>query len=102
MRYLLHPDAEQDLREAAEYYKEQVGIVLSQAFFTEFEHSIQLLMQYPLLGTVWRHGKRRFVMNHFPYAVIYMAAHEEIRILAVAHHSRRPGYWRQRKWQSYI
>jgi len=28
-----------------------------------------------------------------------MIATEEIRVLAVAHHSRSPGYWRKRKSQ---
>ncbi len=100
MKYSLHPESESDLREAAGYYKERAGAAFSQAFFTEFEHSIQLLIRHPLLGAVWRHGKRRFVMKHFPYAVIYTIADEEIQILAVAHHSRSPGYWRKRKWQT--
>lgn len=97
MRYSLHPESECDLREAAEYYRERASTALSQALFTEFEHSIQLLMQYPLLGALWHRGKRRLVMKHFPYSVIYMVAGEEIRVLAIAHHSRRPGYWRKRK-----
>lgn len=63
----------------------------------EFERSVELLLQHPGLGTLWRQGKRRFVMNRFRYSVIYTVSSEEIRILAVAHHSRRPGYWRGRK-----
>jgi hypothetical protein len=35
-------------------------------------------------------------MRRFPYSLIYAALVDEIRILAVAHHSRRPGYWRDR------
>lgn len=100
MKYSLHPDSERDLREAADYYKERAGNALSQALFTDFEYSIQLLMQHPRLGVLWLHGKRRFVMKHFPYTIIYTVAEEEISVLAVAHHSRRPGYWRNRKWQS--
>ena len=99
MKYSFHPEAEQDLREAAEYYKERASTALSQALFTEFEHSIQLLMQHPLLGAPKLHGKRRLVMKHFPYSVIYEVAEKEIRVMAVAHHSRRPGFWRKRKWQ---
>lgn len=97
MRYSLHPEAASDLREAAEYYRERAGPALAQALFTEFERSVQLLTQHPKLGALRLHGKRRFVMKHFPYSVIYTAAAEEIQILAVAHHSRRPGYWRERK-----
>jgi hypothetical protein len=36
-------------------------------------------------------------MKHFPFALIYAAAGDQLRILAVAHHSRRPGYGRKRK-----
>ena len=97
MKYSFHPESEWDLREAAEHYKERAGTALSQALFTEFEYSIQLLMQHLLLGALWLNGKRRLVMRHFPYSVIYTVADEEIRVLAVVHHSRRPGYWRKRK-----
>ena len=36
-------------------------------------------------------------MKHFPYSLVYTVSGDEIRILAVAHHSRRPGYWTGRK-----
>jgi plasmid stabilization system protein ParE len=98
MKYLLHPEAESDLREAAGYYRERAGVALALAFFAEFEHSINLLLQHPLLGALWLRGKRRLVMKHFPYSVIYTVAAQEIQVLAVAHQSRRPGYWRKRNW----
>jgi len=97
MNYSLHPEAESDLREAATYYRERAGTALAQAILTEFEHSIHLLLEYPLLGALWLHGKRRLVMKHFPYAVIYTVVAQEIQVLAVAHQSRRPGYWRKRR-----
>ena len=98
MIYSLHPEAESDLREAAEYYQERAGTALAQAFFAEFEHSMHLLLKHPLLGALWRHGERRLVTRHFPYAIIYTVAEQAIQVLAVAHQSRRPGYWRKRKW----
>jgi toxin ParE1/3/4 len=99
MIYSLHPEAESDLREAAEYYRERAGVTIAQAFFGDFEHAITLLLEHPLLGALWLHGKRRLVMRHFPYSIIYTIAAQEIQVLAVAHQSRRPGYWRKRKWQ---
>ena len=97
MKFSLHPEAECDLREAAEFYREHAGSALSQSLFGEFERSVDVLLQHPGLGPLWRHGKRRYVMKHFPYSLIYTVSDEEIRILAIAHHSRRPGYWRGRK-----
>ena len=97
MTYSLHPEAEQDLRHAAEFYQERGASPLSQSFLGEFERSVGLLLRHPQLGALWRCGKRRFVMRRFPYSLIYIVAGEELRILAVAHQSRRPGYWRGRK-----
>jgi plasmid stabilization system protein ParE len=97
MNYSLHPEAQEDLREAARFYSEQAGVALSQSFLAEFEHTVQLLLQHPRLGVVWRHGKRRLVTRRFPFGVIYTIASDHIRILAVAHHSRRPSYWRGRR-----
>lgn len=97
MKYSLHPEAEDDLRDTAEFYRERAGNSLTQSFFAEFERSIDMLLHHPGLGALWRRGRRRYVMRHFPYALIYTVSGEEVQILAVAHHSRRPGYWRNRK-----
>jgi hypothetical protein len=35
-------------------------------------------------------------MRRFPFSLIYRVDRDTIAILAVAHHSRRPGYWRRR------
>ncbi len=97
MIYSLHPEAESDLREAATYYRERAGTALAQAFFAEFERTMHVLLEHPLLGALWLHGKRRLVMKHFPYSITYVVTAEEIRVLAIAHQSRRPGYWRKRQ-----
>ncbi|HEY6327876.1 MAG TPA: type II toxin-antitoxin system RelE/ParE family toxin [Blastocatellia bacterium] len=96
MKYSVHPEAANDLRDAADYYRKRAGNDLSQALVAEFERSITLLLAHPLLGSSWR-GSRRYLMRRFPYSIIYTVTPEEIRVLAVAHHSRRPGYWRNRK-----
>jgi toxin ParE1/3/4 len=97
VNYWLHPEAQEDLREAAQFYREQAGAALSQSFLVEFEHSVGLLLLYPHLGATWRYGTRRLVTRRFPFSIIYAIAGEQIRILAVAHHNRRPAYWRSRK-----
>lgn len=38
-------------------------------------------------------GIRRALMPRFPYAVVFMALGDGIRVLAVCHLARRPGYW---------
>ena len=96
MNYWLHSKAEEDLREAANFYRKQAGTALSQSFLAEFERSVGLLLQYPRLGVIWRHGKRRLVTQWFPFSLIYTVVGDQVRILAVAHHSRHPDYWHSR------
>lgn len=97
MRYWLHPEAENDLRDAAEFYRDRADSSLSQSLLVEFEQSVDLLLQHPGLGATWRNNRRRLLMKRFPYSLIYTVVGEQIRILAVAHHSRRPDYWRDRR-----
>ncbi|QDU26842.1 Plasmid stabilization system protein [Anatilimnocola aggregata] len=39
---------------------------------------------------------QRCELIRFPYSVIFFAIAGKIRIVAIAHHKRRPGYWRRR------
>jgi plasmid stabilization system protein ParE len=50
MNYALHPEAAQDLREAAAFYRDRAGSALSQSLFEEFERAIAVLSQHPALG----------------------------------------------------
>jgi len=97
MNYSLHPEASQDLDDAAAYYQKQAGNALSQALLAEFGSSVERLLRHPLLGSKWRQDKRKFVMARFPYSIIYTLSNNELRILAIAHQSRSPGYWRRQK-----
>ena len=97
MRYWLHPEAVTDLRDAAEFYRNRADTTLSQSLLAEFEQSVALLLQHPGLGAIWRNGRRRLLMKRFPYSLIYTVAGEQIQILAIAHQSRKPDYWRNRR-----
>jgi hypothetical protein len=39
---------------------------------------------------------RRVLTNRFPYAIIYLEYGDETLVVAIAHTSRRPGYWKNR------
>ncbi len=41
----------------------------------------------------YMHGTRRYMLRRFPYAVVYRVAQAQIQIIAIAHFSRKPGYW---------
>ena len=97
MKLVVTPPALADLHDAAAFYTLKANVELGLALVTEFERTANLLRDNPLLGAVFRSTRRRYILRRFPYSIIYQVAAEELRILAVAHHRRRPGYWTQRK-----
>ena len=72
----------------------------------EFEHAVDAALDLledelvPLVflpGTAGERGTKRLVLKRFPYDVVVQERDGEILVVAFAHHSRRPGYWRDRR-----
>ena len=97
MKLVITPPALAELHDAAAFYTLKANVDLGLAFVAEFEQTANLVLDNPLLGAVFRSTRRRHILRRFPYSIIYQVTAEELRILAVAHHRRRPGYWEQRK-----
>jgi len=54
------------------------------------------ILQNPELWPIYEAGTRRYLMQRFPFAVIYLVSENRIQIVALAHCKRRPGYWKNR------
>jgi plasmid stabilization system protein ParE len=65
-------------------------------FMAEIDEAIEQIIHSPRRWPTSIAGTRRYPLRGFPYAVVYLQAGDAIRIVAVAHGSRRPGYWRDR------
>ena len=92
MRVSLHPAAERDIEEAAEFYEREGSAVLAARFILEFRKLSALLVEQPDIGSPRSAGRRGLCLNVFPYTVIYKAGTGEIKILVVKHDRKRPGY----------
>lgn len=94
---VFHPLAEQELVDAVTYYEEQrVGLGLE--YLEEVEHTVSFLRRYPEAGSKVRGSVRRLTLPKFSYSLLYrILENDQIRILAVAHHKRRPQYWLDRE-----
>lgn len=90
-------EAEQELSEGTLYYAQESSADLGFAFIAEFERALDLLCAHPRLGAVWKRDRRRFSLHRFPYSIIDYIKGDELRVIALAHHRRRPGYWAGRK-----
>ena len=96
MKLVVAPPALAELHDAAAFYTLKANVELGLAFVAEFERTANFVLADPLLGAVFRGTRRRYLLRRFPYGIIYQVTAEELRILAVAHHRRRPGYWAHR------
>ena len=95
MKSEFHPEAEQEFIEASVFYESRVP-GLGERFIAEVERAAELLTERPEIGQRIDQVFRRMVLRRFPYLLIYSVEAEEIRIVAVAHQRRPPGYWRGR------
>jgi plasmid stabilization system protein ParE len=95
MKYEFHPEAELELYEAALRYEAEVP-ELGHRFGEEVERVIHLLLEHPEMGARVDDSLRHFVLRKFPFSVVYAVASDLIYILAIAHGSREPEYWRLR------
>lgn len=91
-----HEDARTEFDEAANFYNmERAG--LGVAFVHEVERAVARVREYPASCPILRGRVRKTRVHRFPYAVLYSAVDERIRVLAVAHDRRRPFYWSGRE-----
>ena len=95
MNYEFHPEAEEEfIEQAARYDSEVPG--LGPRFGDEVNRAIELLLENPKVGAPVDKNLHHFVLRRFPHSVIYAVMVDTLFIVAVAHSSREPGYWRSR------
>ncbi|MBL8391295.1 MAG: type II toxin-antitoxin system RelE/ParE family toxin [Candidatus Accumulibacter sp.] len=97
MKLVVAPLALAELHDAAAFYTLKANVELGLAFVAEFERTASVVFANPLLGAVFRGTRRRYPLRRFPYSIIYQVTTAELRVLAVAHQRRRPGYWAHRE-----
>ena len=95
MHVEFHPDADHEFSEHAVFYEaKEPG--LGGRFINEVEAGISALTFYPMIGQAYGGELRQFFLDDFPFSLVYRIEQDRIWIVAVAHQSRRPRYWRKR------
>ena len=93
-------EADAEYRQAGRWYEgRRTGLGIE--FFDAVDEIIDRILDLPRSGSsVPRMPAelpvRRMAVTRFPYHVIYLEMNDRIRILAVAHDRRKPGYWKTR------
>jgi plasmid stabilization system protein ParE len=95
MKVRHHEAAEQELLSEIGYL-ELRGESLGRRFFAEILRGEDFLAQFPQAASEVLPGVRKYRLRKFRYSLIYTIEQDAVVILAVAHQSRRPGYWMAR------
>jgi plasmid stabilization system protein ParE len=97
MRVKFHPEARLDLKEGRAFYRHRSPLA-AVAFAHHIEVGISRIREAPLRYAVGEDGAREYVLpSRFPYTIVFSVRENLIVIVAVAHHSREPGFWRHRR-----
>ena len=95
MTYEFHPAARLEFVEATGFYESQRP-GLGAAFSRQVVATIETIAQTPDRWRLITPKLRRCLVQTYPYAIIYRETGNGVLVVAVAHTSRRPGYWSSR------
>ncbi len=96
MTFDFHPEARDEFIDAVAFYemsREGLGLRLSR----EVHATIDRVLLGPTAWPQISENTRRCFTRRFPYGVVYEVRENDILIIAVAHSSREPSYWRDRQ-----
>jgi toxin ParE1/3/4 len=93
--YVFYPAAWEELEAADEWYRQR-SPEASVRFLSAVYDGLEKLARRPGSWPTYLSGTRRYILYRFPFSIIYLETFDAIQVIAVAHHRRKPGYWRQR------
>lgn len=89
----LHPEVDNDLVEAMEYYEREAVPDLAVEFYAEFRRCSDQLALRPESFPLTDSGLRRMNLHRFPFHILFeIVNHSTIEIYAVKHDRRDPAF----------
>lgn len=90
-----HEEASSEYDAAFDWYLERSADAASD-FDAGLDRALTDIASAPQRWAQGTHSTRRYLLQRFPYVLVYRELKDHIQIVAVAHTSRRPGYWKTR------
>lgn len=88
-------EARAEQRHAQTWYEIR-SLKVAERFVAEIERGIRAIIKEPQRWPRYGRRVRYFRLRRFPYLIIYRFDETTVTVIAFAHTSRRPGYWRKR------
>lgn len=94
---IFHPEAKLELEAAVEWYEGRKDF-LGNEFYGMTQRAVDTIARSTETYPKYLYNTRRLILQRFPFSIVYRVRPAKIQIIAVAHHSRRPGYWKNRSF----
>ncbi len=92
---IFHPQAEIEFDHSIEFYEvRQKGLGLD--LEREVISAISTIVEDPQRWPIYKFSLRKYILNRFPFIIYYLDLPGHIWIVAIAHGSRMPEYWKKR------
>ncbi len=95
MNHRYHSEAQRELDQAFGYYAE-IDFPLGKDFRRRVKAAIREICEFPFSYRLREGAYRRVNLGRFPFYIPYIIREETLIILAIAHNSRHPDYWKER------
>ena len=95
MNVQFHEAARTEFDDAVLYYA-AISPTLSAEFLAEAERAVGKVVERPNAWQPFGKHMRRYIFNRFPFGLVYRLEEGKIKVYAVMHLKRRPGYWHNR------
>jgi toxin ParE1/3/4 len=93
---IFYDQAKTELDDAIAWY-DRCRVGPGKEFQAAVEEAVGRICENPQIGATYGTSRFQYVLvRRFPYVVFYAESTLAIRVMAVAHGRRRPGYWRNR------
>lgn len=91
-----HPDADEEYLGALAWYRER-SLPAAEKFSEAFDQAVEQIRRSPDRWPAYFKRCRRYTLHRFPFIIVYQSGPSLTFVLAVAHASRRPRYWKDRE-----
>ena len=85
---VIHPAALEEAKSAVQWYlaRNETAAI---KFVAELDKAIDLIMESPTRWPRGEHATRKFVLQRFPFAIIYREKEKTVEVLAIANGNLR-------------
>lgn len=94
----LHAEARAELQASVAFYRERAGERWAEQFKQRVAEGLKAIAanpeRYPPAPDL--PGVQKFRLKQFPFSLLYINRAVYVWVVAVAHGSRKPGYWKER------